>query len=579
MTSDKGRVTLFLLPVVLLSGAMLWAFFPFTAEDAYIVARYAENLVDAGTLIYNRGEPVSALTSPLHALVEAALYALTGSSVPAWKFVSIGLLALSIGLALRAVRMTSWPLLLTLLLAAPPVLLWTMGGLETPLLLCLVTALTLLSFNQKTVSTGRLCALSVLAGLCFLTRYDSVLFTGPVLLHAAWKHRRPAGILTAAAVGAAAPLLWLLFSQLYYGDILPTSFYAKTPTRELAKVQRNFSYMAQYLLYTGVVPVAWFLLLPRFVNTADGWPRSRRIGLLIGGALLWLLGVLGSTVSMEGAGLPGNWLALFAVNGLFLATLFGLLGAGVGSMLARPRSIPPNAALYVGLGLVLLYGLTSATVHMMFSFRFFVPYLPPCALLLAKRVPRDGTGERVMGTRAAAGLLALLLCWQGFQGYYIYAHSLNGLALVSEYRRESLRSYSRLFMPLLEQSARDMQAHWASIDPDRPPRLYTYAAGIQPYIARDAYIYEKLISYRHGCGSDSHRLGVAAADYLALMVPRHGSLQKQLDRLPSPPEQYPIISAYQLPFDDALENLFIVHNPQPQPENPLPPRINGSCPR
>src|SRR5688572_18681782 len=52
-----------------LAAITSWHFAAFTADDAYIVARYALNARDVGDWAFNPGEPVSALTSPLHGLV------------------------------------------------------------------------------------------------------------------------------------------------------------------------------------------------------------------------------------------------------------------------------------------------------------------------------------------------------------------------------------------------------------------------------------------------------------------------------------------------------------------------------
>ncbi|MBN1811534.1 MAG: hypothetical protein JXA14_06845, partial [Anaerolineae bacterium] len=64
-------------------------FFGFTADDAFIVARYAENLVRLGELVFNAGERVSALTSPLHAFINAFLYAAFGDTIVANKLAAI----------------------------------------------------------------------------------------------------------------------------------------------------------------------------------------------------------------------------------------------------------------------------------------------------------------------------------------------------------------------------------------------------------------------------------------------------------------------------------------------------------
>ena len=67
--------------ILAVSGVSAGFYFKFTAEDAYITYRYAENFVNIGSLVYNEGEPINAMTSPLHALLSAALFYLTGQTV------------------------------------------------------------------------------------------------------------------------------------------------------------------------------------------------------------------------------------------------------------------------------------------------------------------------------------------------------------------------------------------------------------------------------------------------------------------------------------------------------------------
>ncbi len=59
-----------------------WYFAAFTADDAYIVARYAVNARDLGEWAFNAGEPVSALTSPLHGLVLNGLSLIAPDPLP-----------------------------------------------------------------------------------------------------------------------------------------------------------------------------------------------------------------------------------------------------------------------------------------------------------------------------------------------------------------------------------------------------------------------------------------------------------------------------------------------------------------
>jgi len=63
--------------------AMWVAFFPLLADDAYIPARYVRQLYAGHGLVFNAGERINALTSPLHTLVLAAIAPLTSDTVTA----------------------------------------------------------------------------------------------------------------------------------------------------------------------------------------------------------------------------------------------------------------------------------------------------------------------------------------------------------------------------------------------------------------------------------------------------------------------------------------------------------------
>ena len=70
-----------------LFGLTCAALFRFTADDAFIVQRYALQFVRGHGLVFNIGERVSALTSPLHALVLTALTLMSPSPMVAYKVV------------------------------------------------------------------------------------------------------------------------------------------------------------------------------------------------------------------------------------------------------------------------------------------------------------------------------------------------------------------------------------------------------------------------------------------------------------------------------------------------------------
>jgi hypothetical protein len=503
------------LPIILLIGISAVFYFNFTAEDAYITYRYAENWVNTGSLVYNEGEPINAMTSPLHALLSAALFFVTGNTVLSNKIISFVLLIISAPVVWCRYRAHLHLQILALILLIPPcVLLWTFGGLETPILLFLATITVILTLRPPPFSLNLLGVIFLLAGLAFLTRYDSILFFLPITLYVASKARSIKHIAIALAGVAILPLTWFFISIYYYGDLLPTSFYVKTPTGNLGGVVFNGVYIASYLLYIGIIPVVAlvFILLV---------PKHRTIDILY-------------------------------------------------------RHFKSIWWLYIGLLLEILYGLTMATHHMMFSFRFFVPYIPSTVILVVDLLRRASETREVDLTTGRpaylfTGFLLCLTLFQLYQNVYTYHHSVNGISSIGEYRALGIRDYVR-FMQILKQEALDIERHWETINRDsgRRPRIITYAAGMLPYTYRESYIYEKLVSYRH-C-HQRYRQGLYA-DYVHILAPRLGQVDKQL---PRSEDSYYLVSDYEMFFDGSMQEFLVYYNPKPEEHN-LSVRIYEPC--
>ena len=490
-------------------------YFNFTAEDAYITYRYAENWVNIGSLVYNEGEPINAMTSPLHTVLSAALFFVTGNTVLSNKIFSFVLLLISALVVWYRYREHLHLQVLALILLIPPaVLLWTFGGLETPILLFLATITVILALRPPLFRLNLLCVIFLLAGLAFLTRYDSIVFFLPVTLYVASKTRSIKHVVIALAGASILPLAWLFVSIYYYGDLLPTSFYVKTPKGNLWGLIFNGEYIASYLLYIGIIPVValvFVLLVPKH-RTIDVLYRHSK-------SIWWL---------------------------------------------------------YMGLLLEILYGLTMATHHMMFSFRFFVPFIPSTAIIVVDLVRRASeTRELDLSTGRPSylftGFLLCLTLFQLHQNVYTYNHSINGISSIGEYRAVGIRDYVR-FMQILKQEALDIEKHWEVINGDsgRRPRIIAFAAGMLPYTYRESYIYEKLVSYRH-C-HERYRQGLYA-DYIHILAPRQGSVDQQL---PRSEDSYYLVSDYEMFFDGSMEEFLVYYNPKPEEHN-LSVRIYEPC--
>jgi len=264
-------LALLYVPVLAVLGASVALLFPFSAEDAFITYRYAENFVETGALVFNRGEPVLALTSPLHALFSAGLHVGTGRVVLANKIVGVALLVGAAGIVMWRFRgrPAAQLVAICILLLPPCVALWSVGGLETPMLLLLVSLLSCAAWGgerrggvgaergeagegRAEIGNSRLLLVFVVAGLAFLTRYDSVLFTLPVLVHVTSRARSTRAVTAAAAVGAALPVA---LAAALGGSCSPESFeagirYRPRPEDVFVVTQmRSGTTWMQYLVY------------------------------------------------------------------------------------------------------------------------------------------------------------------------------------------------------------------------------------------------------------------------------------------------------------------------------------------
>jgi len=520
MRSTPGIVALLVLAHL---GLFAW-FSNYTAEDAYIVYRYSENLVEGNGLVFNPGEPVSALTSPLHALICSGLYAISGESAWTNKIFSVLLHLACTYLAIRIIQLDRGKLLFFLMVwLSPYMIFWAAGGLETMYLSSfLVLAFACAVRSRDTDDRRLLVAFSVLLGLAFLTRYDSCLFTLPIWFHVAISQWRSQGLSPGKKIsrttllllpGLLIALAWLGTSYVYYHDIFPTSIYHK-PLRYDIQTHAAF-YMLQFLCLSGIVPLlAWVFI-----------DRLRR----------------SETQLVHGLG----------------KTLLTHLGA------------------IIGLAIFAFYATTAVLTHMMFSYRFLLPYFPIMALLVIALI--DGTSPQAwkggnFGRRSWTWVVLLVIPFQGLQFYIIDHHSINP-GKMGEYRQLSRQDYCK-FIDILGGQADAIKDHWQGLEKNRPPQIHAYAAGILPYRYRDAYIVDwGLVSYRKNVGVYSIQPGLLySSDYIMTLSPRHHGVDYQLQQSP---DSLQLVTETTMNFDGSEQTFAIYHNPAPIKYR-LPATVDGA---
>lgn len=494
-------------------GYFCWLFFGFTADDSYIVARYGRNLAENGLLQYNLGEPINALTSPLHGLIMAGLSVMTTNPVLLYKILAATFSGLAVLSLIRALPVESRGLGAIAILTSPFLAFWGVGGLETPILLGLVAILSA-EFIKNGEQSGPW--VLIIAALMFLTRFDSALFTAPAALAILWANRASGRYWVALAGAVVLAIGWLLFAKLNYGTVLPTSYFLKGGNIAHISNIRHIVYLISFLVLCSGVWIATLLYLPRQETSKP------------------------------------------ALNPLLIR---------------------------YGFCLIVPYFITMASVHMMFSYRALIPYLPAliAVLVSVRPLPRQWTlaigGMTLAINLGLAGTIVTTTINPSIAALWTPSNQSPEQPvpfLSFEYTRVSISDY-RKFTNILEEQAKAMGDHWRR---GSEPWLLTTAAGVTPWYQPKAHVMEQLVSYRPYCDfSVDGSVGPLwrSADYIQLYQDSAGVSYPLMsaDDL-ADVEQLEIVHETFLPFDMVMRStkptetarVVLFHNPAPTPHRP-----------
>ncbi len=207
--------------------------FGYTPDDVFITLRYAVNFVHGYGLVFNQGQHVQGFTSPLDLAVAIVVYLIPGGFVLLkMKLVSVlfGLLAVrEATYILWESRIPRWAFRFGCMLigACPVIAFASVNALETTLEAWLLLALTRRLINRgedaNTVVLGMLSFLAVLARPDALAPI-ALLAVTCLFLHRAIPLVRRISWLVGAGISA---LGTLAFEWLYFGSVLPNTYYAK----------------------------------------------------------------------------------------------------------------------------------------------------------------------------------------------------------------------------------------------------------------------------------------------------------------------------------------------------------------
>ena len=255
-------------------------------DDAMISMQYAKNFAQGLGLVWNAGGPrVEGYSNPLWVLIMAVFHlfpipqAMMSLAVQVLSgLLLVGNLILVKKLADEVTAQGDLVGLVAVVLTAfyYPISNWGLLGNEVALLIPCITGavwLAISSLRREQVSSG----LYVLLGISQLIRVDAVIPAAVIWLYLALldKRNRRRHLLLGGILIGGVLLVSSIFRLLYYGDLLPNTYYLKmTGYPILARVARGLYVMLQFVWHFN-----WVLLLfPFVVFILD---RERYKGLLV----------------------------------------------------------------------------------------------------------------------------------------------------------------------------------------------------------------------------------------------------------------------------------------------------------
>lgn len=194
-------------------------------DDAYITLRYARMVNEVGAAVYNPGEFVFGVTSPLWAGVTSLLYAILGPGGIEVGVIAFGGLAWSLAAwrLARQVPVESRFVTILVFLWAPVFVDNGLLGMETPLVVWIAVEAMCAALQ------GKLRRAAGWAGLLMVARPEGLLFA-PALLWAAHANGKLKELAKPLPIGLllAPGLAWVGFALARYGSVLPQSMVAKS---------------------------------------------------------------------------------------------------------------------------------------------------------------------------------------------------------------------------------------------------------------------------------------------------------------------------------------------------------------
>lgn len=281
-----------------------WSFLFQNVDDAYISYRYGKNLMEGKGLVYNDGEYVEGYTNFLWTVVTAPFTQVRSVDVSIFSS-GLGLILSIINILLIALisrqfngNLTKYLKYLVLL---PPLFLalddsiafWAIGGMEFPVYTLFILGI-IYNYFKLNDGSKHLVYLIAFLMLCTLTRPEGNMIFVITLFHLLVFRKNIKNykkiILTIIVSYAVFCLVYYGFKLLFYGQVIPNTFYAKGVT----DLKMNFVLGTKYLaLCTGTrLYIFVFILFIPFKKAFKDFKLSY-LTLFVGMYIIYLVAVGG----------------------------------------------------------------------------------------------------------------------------------------------------------------------------------------------------------------------------------------------------------------------------------------------
>lgn len=366
---------LWLVVLAVVSVAILLNFPNYTVDDAYIIFRYAANLVDFGELNWNVGEdPVEGYTGVALSVLIASLYKLGISPLVASKVIGVGSYVLTaVTLYCISVRLNfvTWVRILTLALfcGAPFFYIHAISGLETMLYTLFITTsiLALYNYLSKEVHDSRSLTLLCISLLAVsLTRPEGVLmaaitFLGVAVYTFILRKGDFRGVAMQSIMIFAIPaILYFIARYSYYGQLFPNTFYVKVQSDSLFQMESVWAFERYLTFFIVPLLLAALLITASFRQSLGFIMQQYRpmLGALNTVAVVSALFVILSVTFYLHSNLIMNYAHRFfsPITTIIILWVAFLLNAGWNSVAKRGGKLTRAVAVFIAIAITLQGG-------------------------------------------------------------------------------------------------------------------------------------------------------------------------------------------------------------------------------